>query len=179
MCWNCEPVIEVAEQAIDTTEPTLNIQPLAIKAIAYTQGINGGKGEWDGTLEFKENIAPIVVIPTTMQLFNADLTALIQEPTKSDFAEILANIEIPVVKFVGFSEGITASEIITDYTFNTEKSSLYEYNKNYVTADSAYKLKTEYKYTSTEESIDSGRMCVIKVVTSGLSNVESVVVENG
>ena len=175
VCWNCEPVIEVAEQAIDTTEPTLNIQPLAIKAIAYTQGINGGKGEWDGTLEFKENIAPIVVIPTTMQLFNADLTALIQEPTKSDFAEILANIEIPVVKFVGFSEGITASEIITDYTFNTEKSSLYEYNKNYVTADSAYKLKTEYKYTSTEQTIDSGKMCSVAIDYTGIQ-VESVVV---
>ena len=90
---------------------------------------------------------------------------------------MLANIEVPAVKFVGFSEGITASEIITDYTFSTEKSNLYEYNKNYVTADGAYRLKTEYKYTSTEQSIDSGKMCVIKVVTSDLSSVESVVIE--
>lgn len=179
VCWSCEPVIELAEETADTTEPTVDIQPQAIKAIAYTQGINGGKGEWDGTLEFKENIAPIVVIPTTMQLFNVELTALAQEPTKSDLVEVLSSIKTPTVKFVGFSEGITASEIITDYTFSTEKSSLYEYNKNYVTADGAYKLKTEYKYTSTEQSIDRGRMCVIKVVTSGLSNVESVVVENG
>lgn len=167
-----------ADEAVDTTEPTTTIKALGVKAIAYTQGINGGKGEWDGTLEFKENIAPIVVIPTTMQLFNAELTALTQEPTKSDFAEMLSSIKTPLVKFVGFSEGITTNEIITDYTFNTEKSSLYEYNKNYVAADSAYKLKTEYKYTSTEQSIDSGRICVIKVVTSGLSNVESVVVKN-
>ena len=177
VCWSCEPVIELAEETADTTEPTVDIQPQAIKAIAYTQGINGGKGEWDGTLEFKENIAPIVIIPTTMQLFNAELTALTQEPTKSDFAEMLSSIKTPLVKFVGFSEGITASEIVTDYTFNTEKSSLYEYNKNYVTADSAYKLKTEYKYTSTEQTIDSGKMCSVAIDYTGLT-VESMVVVN-
>ena len=112
VCWSCEPVIELAEETADTTEPTVNIQPLAIKAIAYTQGINGGKGEWDGMLEFAETIAPVTV-GATMQLFNADLTALTQEPTKSAFAEVLANIEVPAVKFVGFGEGITTSEIIT------------------------------------------------------------------
>ena len=172
-------MIKLAEEAVDTTEPTVDIQPQTIKAIAYTQGINGGKGEWDGMLEFAENIAPIVVIPTTMQLFNEELTTLTQDPTKSDFAEILANIEIPVVKFVGFSEKITTNEIITDYTFSTEKSSLYEYDKNYVTADSAYKLKTEYKYTSTEQSIDSGRMEVVQLDFTQFENVEGVTITNG
>ena len=178
ICWSCEPVIEVEEQPVDTTEPTVTITASAIKAIAYTQGINGGKGEWDGTLEFAENIAPITISPTTMQLFNVELTALTQEPTKSDLVEVLSSIKTPTVKFVGFSEGITTNEIITDYTFNTEKSSLYEYNKNYVTADGTYKLKTEYKYTSTEQSIDRGRMCAVAIDYSGIT-VESVVVENG
>ena len=112
ICWTCEPVIEVEEQPVDTTEPTVTITASAIKAIAYTQGIDGGKGEWDGMLEFAETIAPVTV-GATMQLFNADLTALTQEPTKSAFVEVLANIEVPAVKFVGFTEGITTSEIIT------------------------------------------------------------------
>ena len=165
-------------ESVDTTEPKVTIKALQIKAIAYTQGINSGEDDWDGTLEFAENIANITV-GTTIQLFNVELTALAQEPDKSDLVEILSSVKTPTVKFVGFSDGIITSEIITDYTFNTEKSSLYEYNNNYVTADSAYKLKTEYKYTSTEQSIDRGRMCVIKVVTSDLSSVESVVIENG
>ena len=112
ICWTCEPVIEVEEQPVDTTEPTVTITASAIKAIAYTQGIDGGKGEWDGMLEFAETIAPVTV-SATMQLFNAELIALAQEPTKSAFAEVLANIEVPAVKFVGFGEGITTSEIIT------------------------------------------------------------------
>ena len=177
ICWTCEPVIEVEEQPVDTTEPTVTITASAIKAIAYTQGINGGKGEWNGMLEFAETIAPVTV-GATMQLFNVELTALTQEPTKSDLIEVLSSIKTPTIKFVGFSEGITASEIITDYTFSTEKSDLYEYNKNYVTADSTYKLKTEYKYTSTEQSIDRGRMCAVAIDYSGIT-VESVVVENG
>ena len=112
ICWTCEPVIEVEEQPVDTTEPTVTITASAIKAIAYTQGIDGGKGEWNGMLEFAETIAPVTV-SATMQLFNAELIALAQEPTKSAFAEVLANIEVPAVKFVGFGEGITTSEIIT------------------------------------------------------------------
>ena len=136
--------------------------------------MNGGKGEWDGTLEFAEKIANVTV-SATMQLFSAELTAFTQEPTKSDLVEVLASVKTPLVKFVGFSEGITASEIITDYTFSTKKSSLYEYNKNYVTADSAYKLKTEYKYTSTEQTIDSGKMCSVAIDYTGIQ-VESVVV---
>ncbi len=165
-------------ESVDTTEPKVTIKALQIKAIAYTQGINSGKDDWDGTLEFAENIAN-VTSGTKVQLFNVELTALAQEPDRSDLVEILSSVKTPTVKFVGFSDGITTSEIITDYTFNTEKSSLYEYNNNYVTADIAYKLKTEYKYTSTEQSIDRGRMCVIKVITSDLSSVESVVIENG
>lgn len=165
-------------ESVDTTEPKVTIKALQIKAIAYTQGINSGKDDWDGTLEFAENVANVTV-GTKVQLFNVELTALAQEPDRSDIVEILSSVKTPTVKFVGFSDGITTSEIITDYTFNTEKSSLYEYNNNYVTADIAYKLKTEYKYTSTEQSIDRGRMCVIKVVTSDLSSVESVVIENG
>ena len=39
-------------------------------------------------------------------------------------------------------------------------------------------LKTEYKYTSTEQAIDSGKMCSVSINYTGLT-VESVVVENG
>lgn len=39
-------------------------------------------------------------------------------------------------------------------------------------------LKTDYKYASTEQTIDSGRMCAVAIDYSGIT-VESVVVENG
>ena len=43
---------DIVPVPVDTTEPVMTIAQLEVKAIVYTQGINGGKGEWDGTLEF-------------------------------------------------------------------------------------------------------------------------------
>ena len=44
----------------DDTEPTAIVRALAVKAIVYTQGING-KVEWDGTIAFAEEINTIPV----------------------------------------------------------------------------------------------------------------------
>lgn len=38
-------------------------------------------------------------------------------------------------------------------------------------------MKTEYRYRSTEQTIDSGKMCSVAIDYTGLT-VESVVVEN-
>lgn len=70
VCWSCEPVLEVAEEVVDTTEPVVDIQPLAIKAIAYTQGINGGQGEWDGTINLIDTFKVIEI--GSGLLFNKD-----------------------------------------------------------------------------------------------------------
>ena len=94
MCWSCEPVIEVAEEAVDTTEPTLNIQPQAIKAIAYTQGINSGKGDWDGTLEFKDEFNTIPLSNISVVTFNDNVSTSTQIPTQSSFNEVFSNINL-------------------------------------------------------------------------------------
>ena len=39
--------------------------------------------------------------------------------------------------------------------------------------------KTEYKYTSTEQTIDSGRMCAVSIDTTPFVSVESVVIGIG
>ena len=70
VCWSCEPVLEVIEEVVDTTEPVVDIQPLAIKAIAYTQGINGGQGEWDGTINLIDTFKVIEI--GSGLLFNKD-----------------------------------------------------------------------------------------------------------
>ena len=76
---------------------------------------------------------------------------------------------------IGFTDSVSTAHIIESYVLDTTNG---EYNSNYVTADGAYMLKTDYKYTSTEQTVDSGRMCAVAIDYSGLT-VESVVVENG
>ena len=102
VCWSCEPVIEFAEEAVDTTEPTVDIQPQAIKAIAYTQGINGGKGDWDGTLEFIDTMYNVLNPSVSVYKFSDSIDVSTQIPTQSSFTEVVNNIKIkPILIYTG------------------------------------------------------------------------------
>ena len=61
---------------------------------------------------------------------------------------------------IGFTDSVSTSHVIINYVFDTNNG---EYNSDYVTADGAYMMKTEYKYTSTEQTIDSGKMCSVSI----------------
>ena len=173
ICWDCEPVIE--DETVDTTEPTCTIKALGVKAIAYTQGINSGKGNWDGELEFSDIFSNSVYKEPGISVvaFGENVSADIQTPTPSSIADLFNVIQIPNVGIVGFSDALSAGEIIEKYVFNTEEGDYSEY----VDSDTSYKLKTVYEYTGVEQSIDSGRMCAVEINTEQFSNVESVVVE--
>ena len=174
VCWSCEPVIEVAEEAVDTTEPTVTIKEVAVKAIAYTQGINGGKGEWDGTLEFKEAFGLVSANAVSVKAFTDTLTVSMQEPTLSGFTEKLATIKVPVVGFIGFSDSIVLNEVITNYIFETSKKASYSYDSNYVDAEDAYKMRTNYTFNGTEQTIDTGKLSVMEINTEQFTEVEGI-----
>ena len=171
--------VEATEDAtVDTTEPTCIIKALGVKAIAYTQGINAGKGEWDGTLEFKDEFGADIPLVSNISVvtFRDNLSVNTQIPVSSDIAEMFGEIALNgVISVIGFTDNVSASHVITSYVFDTTNG---EYNSDYVTADGAYMMKTEYKYTSAEQTIDSGKMCSVAIDYTGLT-VESVVVENG
>lgn len=86
----------IVDATVDATEPTLNIQPLAIKAIAYTQGING-KTEWDGTLEFIENIGFEIDLSSGL-VFNNNIVetfgSKLQSPIPALFSENVGSIPL-------------------------------------------------------------------------------------
>ena len=175
ICWTCEPVIEVADVAVDATEPTVTIAELSVKAIAYTQGINSGKGNWDGELEFSDIFSNSVYKEPGISVvaFGENVNMDMQTPAPSSIADLFNVIQIPSIGIVGFSDALSAGEIIEKYVFNTEAGDYSEY----VASDTSYKLKTVYEYTGVEQSIDSGRMCAVEINTEQFSNVESVVVE--
>ena len=175
ICWDCEPVIE--DETVDTTEPTCTINALGVKAIAYTQGINSGKGNWDGELEFSDIFSNSVYKEPGISVvaFGENVNMDMQTPAPSSIADLFNVIQIPSIGIVGFSDALSAGEIIEKYVFNTEAGDYSEY----VDSDTSYKLKTVYEYTGVEQSIDSGRMCAVEINTEQFSNVESVVVENG
>ena len=176
-CWTCEPVIDVEDVAVDTTEPTVTIKTLAVKAIIYAQGINSGGGDWDGTLEFIDNFKNEIPLIDSMSVvpFNSDVAISQLVPVPAEIAEAFGEIALNnTMSVVGFTDSVTTGQVILGYTFDATNG---EYDSDYVTADGAYMLKTEYKYTSTEQTIDSGKMCSVAIDYTGLT-VESVVVES-
>lgn len=164
-------------ESVDTTEPIVTIKALQVKAIAYTQGING-KGEWDGTLEFKDKFGADIPLISDMSVatFGANVNASTQIPVPANIAEIFGDIALNgAISVIGFTDSIYVGEIINNYILDVSDG---EYDSKYVTADGAYMLKTAYKYTSTEQTVDSGKMCAVAIDYSGIT-VKSVVVENG
>lgn len=117
VCWSCEPVLELAEEAVDTTEPTVDIQPQAIKAIAYTQGITG-KGEWDGTLEFIDTMYNVPIPSVSVYKFSDSIDVSTQIPTQSSFTEVVNNIKIkPILIYTG-DNGYSWGELKDDNWLN-------------------------------------------------------------
>lgn len=109
ICWICEPVIENVEQAVDTTEPIVTIKALAVKAIAYTQGINGGKGEWDGTLEFNDVFGENIPLVSNMSVvtFGTNVNASTQMPTPANISELFGEITLKSdISVIGFTDSI-------------------------------------------------------------------------
>ena len=165
----------IVDATVDTTEPTATIKALGVKAIAYTQGING-KGEWDGTLEFKDLFNADIPLISDMSVitFRDSVVASTQIPVPASITELFGEIALNnTMNVIGFTDSIYVGEIIKHYILNVSDG---EYDSKYVTADGAYMMKTEYKYNSTEQTIDSGKMCSVAIDYTGLT-VESVVIK--
>lgn len=168
---------ELEDIVVDTTEPTAIVKALAVQAIAYTQGING-KGEWDGTLEFKDEFGIIPLLSSmSVGAFSENVIVSTQTPAPASIVEMFGLIPLTnTMNVLGFEENVVTGEVINGYVFDTSNGT---YNSEYVTADGAYMYKTKYKYTGTEQAIDSGRMSVldIDIDMTQFVNVESVVIE--
>ena len=170
--WNCEAV-ETLE--IDTTEPTITIKEQGIKAIVYTQGLDSGQGNWDGTLEFAESFGSISIFESMgVETFNINLNASTQIPIPINLTEAFGDITInDVVSVENFAENIDFSYIINSYYFDSTNG---EYSKFIKIDDNIYMFKTEYKYISSEQAINTGKMYSI-IIDEGL-NIESIDVLN-
>ena len=118
ICWNCEPVIELIEQEVDNTEPTGIIKALGVKAIAYTQGLNSGMSEWDGTLEFIDTMYNLPIPSVSVYKFSDSIDVSTQIPTQSSFTEVVNNIKIkPILIYTG-DNGYSWGELKSDSWLN-------------------------------------------------------------
>ena len=143
------------------------------------QGL-AGKPKWDGTITVEENMGAVYSIAEIKALkdFSADVT--FSKPKRDDtpgFADRFGTVSIMTIGAVGFNDEFGVNRVVTNYTMNTKKASLYEFNKEYISFDDIFKLKDEYIYTSYEDltgSINSGKMCVLVIKNDDKVDVENV-----
>lgn len=162
---------------IDETVATATIKAGCVNMVLYGQGV-AGEGKWDGTINFTEEVSEF--------LFNGGLAfakitdavaSKLYTPTPIVFTASIGNASFSGgLTFAGATESIVFGKIIHDYVFNTNYAYNYTYDKYITTNNDMFALKTIYKYESTEQTIDSGKMCSVALDYTGL-NVESVVVE--
>lgn len=164
---------------IDTRIPTASIEAGCSKAILFGQGI-AGSGKWDGTINLKDEIS-YFLFGSSLSVDNiADNMVLkLHTPTGANIAETFGFVPFSgSIAVDGIEDAVIVGEIIKDYVFNTDKAGLYTFDEYVTTNNDMFSLKTIYRYSSVEESIDSGKMCSVALDYTGI-NVESVVVNNG
>lgn len=102
-------------ESVDTTEPIVTIKALQIKAIAYTQGINSGKGDWDGTLEFKDEFNAIPLSNISVATFGANVNVSTQIPTPAIISELFGEIALNSnISVIGFTDSVSVSTELAD-----------------------------------------------------------------
>ena len=162
----------------DTTEPTVTIEALVVKAIAYTQGISTSVASWDGTLEFVETVPKAITynkavnVRSLSDIVSAVMSTNAKKPMISDSIGL-----IPIsreMKVRGLSESLTGLGIVI-----AQQCVSFEMNEYTTEVDDSIVLNQSYVYESVEGSIDIGRMCSVTIRTDDKANVEGVNVTNG
>ena len=136
-----------------------------------------GTEAWDGTLSFDESAAPIS-LRSSLTLVKAveTVSAETQIPTPADIVETVAAISLRSRLTLGaITERLSTTEIRTKKTIDTAE---WDYTDRYVEiVGSEIMARMEWTYQSEEQTIDQGRMTVVKAVTNDLASVEEVTVD--
>lgn len=82
------------------------------------------------------------------------------------------------IRIAGMTDTLGINRVIETATIETAEAGNYTYNTRYVIiVDSSFKLKTDYEYTSSEATIDSGRMSSIQLDLTQFTTIDDIKIE--
>ena len=152
---------------------TATVPKRGFRATVTGQGM-AGTDDWDGTINIDESV-PAISLRSKLTLVKTaeEVTTETQVPTPAAVEEVVAGLSLRSrLRLVGITERISTTEIREKKTIDTAQ---WDYNERYVEIDSSgIMARVQWQYESAEESIDSGRMTVVKAVISDLASVEEV-----
>lgn len=141
-----------------------------VGGIIATISGNGFVGEvdWDGTIEIEEKFKGISLDDSKVKLgsFAETIIAKTKGPDTEGFAEQFAGIALTdsLIEIAGMKEMLGSKYTIRTHTISTQYKQRSVYSQEYVNdAEDTFKMRTDYKYISEEQTIDSGRMETISL----------------
>lgn len=151
---------------LEVKDGSIHIDKNQIRATLLGQGAKASEIPWDGTLTFEETLNVVKFNSSfTIESIKDTVKPILQLPTGANITESLPNMLLSGNLVVnGIKEDTSFDYVIKTATFSVTFAGVYEYNTNYITVDNyKFVLNTNYKYTSVEETIDSGRMVKVTV----------------
>ena len=134
---------------------------------------------WDGTLTIEE-VVPAFGIRSRMALaaFTESVTTSTQKPIPTGITEVVSGFSIRSrMGLAGFTEEIGVNPVWEKQSITAARLSAWTYADRYVEhGENGVQLRTSWTYQSAEQTIDEGRMTVVKAVTADLASVEEVTV---
>lgn len=157
------------EKAVDTTLPEAFIGSGEIKATVFAQGLNATVG-WDGTLEFSDSVKNIpwsAGFDVNDKLIESIVTNK-QVPVNSGITEVVGHIRLGGFKMQSVEAYLNSNKVVKQQTVQFKLNTCTE------KTDGVLKLKTEYQYNSTNETIDEGQMVSVQAITTDKVSVGEI-----
>ena len=149
-----------------------------LRGVVFAQNLAAGV-IWDGTLTIEE-VVPAFGIRSRMALaaFTESVTTATQKPIPTGITEVVSGFSIRSrLTLAGFTEEIGVNPVWEKQSITAARLSDWTYADRYVEhGENGVQLKTSWTYQSAEQTIDEGRMTVVKAVTADLASVEEVTV---
>ena len=181
------PISSVAEDSIGRFEVRISADSgsVIVAKERFLGTISGqglaGKIRWDGTITVREVVGVVGREPFTVAKVSdsVNFAKITREYGASELSEKFRTVRLQPFSVIGIDASVGIAKIITNYTFETAKRALYNFNRDIVYSGESFYLKTDYEYESTTHAIDSGTLCSAVIKTSNKQSVESVEIISG
>jgi|GEM_PF-3185884 len=168
---------ELSDGATSSTEPpTITLEGGMANLTVFGRGL-AASDVWGGKITIVEALGTISVENAiTVTSMTDSVTIDISVPVTIDIAETLSNIDITNdITVNALADAVVFVEPTTNWTLSADNAT---YSTTYVDTSDGFKLRTEYEYTSEEETVDIGKMVKVGTDTTVFEEVTSIEVSD-
>jgi hypothetical protein len=160
-------------------EGTATVPKRGFRATITGQGL-AGTDKWDGTINIDETTSKLALMTRTRIVPVAEeVGTSTQKPTAAGVEEIADRLALRAqLSMARVAEEIRVNPILEFQTIPAANLRRWIYPERYVwLSEDQVQLRTQWEYTSVSQSIDEGRMTVVKIKTTDLDSVDAIILQ--